>query len=109
LAAISASQVSRFRCQMTGLVLESRCCPDAASDGPRTTTVSASECCDHEVLDFARPPSEPPARASIDLALPVAAALPALSSPPLASLARRPDAEPPPTGSLVLLKRALLI
>ena len=109
LAAISASQVSRFRCQMTGLVIEASCCPDADADGPRTSTVSASECCDHEVLDFARPPSEATARASADLAPPASLTLPASFSPPVASVTRRPSAEPPPTGSLVLLKRALLI
>src|SRR5215831_13232450 len=96
LAAISASQVSRFRCQMTGLVLESHCCPDADADAPRTATVSASECCDREVLDLARPPSELTARASVDLALAAAVSLPALAGPPVASLARRPAAEPPP-------------
>jgi hypothetical protein len=109
LAAMSASQVSRFRCQMTGLVIEASCCPDADVDGPRTATVSASECCDHEVLDFARPPSEVTARASADLTLPASFALPAPASPPVASLARRLPAAPPPTASLVLLKRALLI
>jgi hypothetical protein len=108
--AISGPRWNQFRCLMSGLVTEDRCCGSPGEvEPPATPVVSAVDCCRHEVVVASRPPSE---LAGVK----VISAPPVDATPVAIAFSREPvrasvDAAVPPRpkSPLVLLKRSLLI
>jgi hypothetical protein len=113
--AASALRYNQFRCLLSGVVTADPCCPAAAGDDQPVAPASlaVADCCSHEAVVAARPPSELPSGAARPPVAPVVAvALPVVLDPAAASVsaAARPASPPPrPKSPLVLLKRSLLI
>jgi hypothetical protein len=111
--AASTARWSQMRCLITGLVTDACCCgaDGAEAPGPAQDTVAAGDCCDREVVELARPPSEAPVKAAHDAppvdAVAAVAAVAEPAPPPSAAVATR--ARAPSRAPLPLLKHALLI
>ena len=108
--AVSGLRWNQFRCLMSGVVSEDRCCGSAGEeDAPAMPVVSAVECCQHEVVVAARPPSELPAAQIVSAPAPAAVSIALAIAPAPAAAALAAAAPPRPKSPLVLLKRSLLI
>jgi hypothetical protein len=108
--AISGPRWNQFRCLMSGLVTEDRCCgsPDEV-DPPAMPTVSAVDCCRHEVVVASRPPSEPIGMKVISAPTADVAQVGIAFSPQPVGAPVDAAVPPRPKSPLVLLKRSLLI
>jgi hypothetical protein len=108
--AVSGVRWNQFRCLMSGLVSEDRCCGSPGEgEPPAMPVVSAVDCCQHEVVVVSRPPSELPV-AKVISAPPLGAALVApVFAPEPAGFVVAAAVSPRPKSPLVLLKRSLLI
>jgi hypothetical protein len=112
-----ATSYAGSRCSMDGLLRQKCCCPvDQLADGarpevPDSGTVAAARCCDREVVQVTKPPSEPRRTETLvaRLVLPAPAPLAQPAAPAVRVVLAAADSGDPGGRDLLLCKRVLLI